>query len=103
MDNLNLPLDFGGSNPTCTKIFDNVRPSQETHEDFRALASNSSSRVVEEVKRLLKLSDASWSMMSFGKFIQLLIRYLMDAHDLHDVEAQMTGCLYLLELVQKNR
>lgn len=106
-NDLNLPSDFScislgssqGSDPSCPKIINNVNPSHE----ICALPLNSSCNAVEKVRRLLKISDESWSMMPFGKFIQLFIRFLKDAHDLHDVEAQMTGCLYLLELVQEHR
>ncbi|KAI3451686.1 hypothetical protein Pfo_008351 [Paulownia fortunei] len=110
-NDLNLPLDFSnlslrsnqGSDPSSAKIFNNVNSSHEIQSEIYALPWDSSCNVVEDVKILLKISDESWSMMPFGDFIRLLLRFLKDAHDLHDVEAQITGCLCLLELVPKYR
>lgn len=104
INDLSLPSDFStsfassqGLDCSCTKTLDIVNPSHE----ISALPFNSSCSTVENTRRLLKISDASWSMMPFEKLIRLLLKYLKDAHDHHDVVAQTTGCNSLLELVQK--
>lgn len=114
MYDLNLPLDFSnlslgssqGSDPSCAKISNDVKPSHEIDmvffSKFSTLPWDSRCNAVEDVKRLLKHNQESWSVIPSGKFIQLILRFLKDAHDLHDIEAQMTGCLLLFEVVQKH-
>lgn len=104
INDLSLPSDFStsfgssqGTDCSCTKTVGIVNPSHE----ISALPFNSGCSTVENARRLLKINDASWSMMPFGKLIRLLLKYLKDARDHHDVVAQATGCDNLLELVQK--
>ncbi|KAK6152924.1 hypothetical protein DH2020_012563 [Rehmannia glutinosa] len=113
MNDLNLPLDFSnvslgsnhGSDSSYTKISNEVRPSDEIDmvllSKFNTLPWDSRCNAVEDVKRLLKHNDESLVIPS-GKFFRLILRFLKDAHELRDTEAQMTGCLLLFEFVQKH-
>lgn len=115
MNDLNLPLDFSnvslglsheGSDSSYTKISNGVKSSCQIDvvllSKFSALSWDSRRSAVEDVKRLLIDNDESWSSIPSGKFVQLILRFLKDARDYRDVEAQMTGCLLLSEFVQKN-
>ncbi|KAL2247067.1 UNVERIFIED_CONTAM: U-box domain-containing protein 5 [Sesamum indicum] len=111
MNDLYLPLDLSntllgssqGSN-LYKNIGDNEKPSHQIDmEEFSRLPWDSQCIAVEDVKKLLKHNDESWSVIPSEKFIPLILGFLKDAHDLHDVEAQMTGCLLLFEFVHKNR
>ncbi|KAH6827280.1 hypothetical protein C2S53_001859 [Perilla frutescens var. hirtella] len=115
MNDLNLPLDFSnvsigsshGSDGSSTKISNDVRPSHEIDQvflsKFSTLPWDSQCSAVEGVKKLLTHNDQSLSGIPLGKFVQLILRFLKDAHDINDMEAQMTGCLLLFEVVQKDR
>ncbi|KAG8373694.1 hypothetical protein BUALT_Bualt11G0051300 [Buddleja alternifolia] len=105
MNDLNLPLDF--SNVSLGSSND-LKPSpheidMEFLSKFSTLPWGSRCKAVEDVKRLLNKSDESWLAIPLGKFIQLLLSFLKDAHDGRDVEALLTGCQLLLEFLQKYR
>lgn len=113
MNDLNLPLDYSNvslgssytSDPSSTKISNDIRVSHEIDRvflsKFSTLPWDSQCNAVEDVKKLLTHNDQSWSGIPSGKFVQVILRFLKDAHELHDMEAQMTGCLLLFEVVQK--
>lgn len=113
MNDLNLPLDYSNvslgssytSDPSSTKISNDMRVSHEIDRvflsKFSTLPWDSQCNAVEDVKKLLTHNDQSWSGIPSGKFVQVILRFLKDAHKLHDMEAQMTGCLLLFEVVQK--
>ncbi|KAH6769495.1 hypothetical protein C2S51_014831 [Perilla frutescens var. frutescens] len=103
MNNLNLPSDSSYTSLGSSQCSD--YPCSNTVDvgnEVSAHPLNSRCTTVENIRRLLKISDASLSMMPLGKLIGLLIRYLKDARDCHDIVAQMTGCRYLLEHVQRH-
>ncbi|XP_073058009.1 U-box domain-containing protein 5-like isoform X2 [Primulina eburnea] len=114
MNDLNIPLDFRfspltsshGSDPINSKISDGATSSHEMDVEyfakFSSLPWESRCNAVEGFKRMLEKNDASWSVVPPEKFIQLLLRFLQDACDFADANAQMSGCLLLLELVQKD-
>ncbi|KAL0396007.1 UNVERIFIED_CONTAM: U-box domain-containing protein 5 [Sesamum calycinum] len=111
MNDLYLPLDLSNTSLGSSQgsdlyknIGDNEEPSRQIDmEEFSRLPWDSQCIAVEDVKKLLKHNDKSWSVIPSEKFIPLILGFLKDAHDLHDVEAQMTGCLLLFEFVHKNR
>ncbi|KAL0431223.1 UNVERIFIED_CONTAM: U-box domain-containing protein 5 [Sesamum radiatum] len=111
MNDLYLPLDLSNTSLGSSQgsdlyknIGDNEKPSHQIDmEEFSRLPWDSQCIAVEDVKKLLKHNDESWSVIPSEKFIPLILGFLKDAHDLHDVEAQMTGCLLLFEFVHKNR
>ncbi|KAL8549707.1 hypothetical protein ACS0TY_008519 [Phlomoides rotata] len=112
MNDLNLPLDYSnislGSSHGSDLSFarSDVKSTHEVDmaflSKFSTLPWDSQCNAVEDVKRLLKQNDESWLVIPSEKFIQLILRFLKDAHDFHHMEAQMTGCLLLLEFVQKH-
>ncbi|XP_057785918.1 U-box domain-containing protein 5-like [Salvia miltiorrhiza] len=109
MNDLNLPLDYSNvsiesshsSEHLSTKISDEVRLDWVFLSKFSTLPWDSQCNAVEGVKNLLIHNEQSWSGIPSRKFVQLILGFLKDAHDLHDMEAQMTGCLLLYEVVQK--
>lgn len=113
MNDLNLPLDYSnisigssyGSEPSSTKIRDEVGSLHEVDwvflSKFSTLPWDSQCNAVEDVKKLLTDNDQSLSGIPSKRFVQLILRFLKDAHRLHNMEAQMTGCLLLYEVVQK--
>ncbi|XP_073155184.1 U-box domain-containing protein 5-like isoform X2 [Henckelia pumila] len=115
MNDLNLPLDFRflplisnhGSDSINSKISNGAKSFHEIDVEYFAKFSSipweSQCIEIEGFKRKLEKNDASWSVVPPEKFIQLLLRFLQDACDFGDVNAQMSGCLLLLELVQKDR
>ncbi|KAK4426791.1 U-box domain-containing protein 5, partial [Sesamum alatum] len=111
MNDLYLPLDLSNTSLGSSqgsdlykKIGDDVKPSHQIDmEEFSRLPWDSQCIAVEDVKRLLKHNDEPWSVIPSKKFIPLILGFLKDAHNLHDVEAQMTGCLLLFEFVHKHR
>ncbi|KAL2520670.1 U-box domain-containing protein 6 [Forsythia ovata] len=125
MNDLYLPLDFSSSSDILRyKIASDVNlvpmktdndsprfqssPStQEMNMEFFAKISSlpwdSQCSMVENVKRYLTGNDEACTMMSFGNLVQPLLRFMKDAHDIGDMEAQMTGCQLLLEFVQRCR
>lgn len=64
---------------------------------------DSQCKAVEEVKNHLKYSDQTCHSMSSENFVEPLINFLKDAHDMPDVVAQRSGCQLLLEFVSKSR
>ncbi|KAK4490606.1 hypothetical protein RD792_001293 [Penstemon davidsonii] len=109
MNDLNLPLDFSNVSLGSSKGLypDDSHTKCELDLEFlskySSLPWDSRCNAVEDMKRLLEQKDELWSMMPSGKLVQLLIIFLKDACEIHDVEAQMTGCVILLEFVQKHR
>lgn len=112
MNDLNLPLDFSYISIDSHGSDQSIAPNdvKSTHEidmpflsEFSTLSWDAQCKAVEDVKRLLKQNDESWSVIPSEKFIRLILRFLKNAHDFHDMEAQMTGCQLLLEFVQKHR
>lgn len=113
MNDLYLPLDFSsisfasshGSDISCAPSDAKSMPEigMEFLSKFSTLPWESQCNAVEDVKRLLKQNDESRSMIPSAKLIELILRFLKDAHGFHDMEAQLTGCLLLLEFVQKHR
>ncbi|GAV60027.1 U-box domain-containing protein/KAP domain-containing protein [Cephalotus follicularis] len=59
--------------------------------------------VVEDVKSRFKCSDQECYFISSEKYVNPVIKYLRDAHNLNDVRAQKAGCLLLLEFVSEDR
>ncbi|XP_022844014.1 U-box domain-containing protein 5-like isoform X2 [Olea europaea var. sylvestris] len=125
LNDLYLPLDFHVSSDVLhseitsavnllpmkkdndSQRFQASASTQEMNMEFFAKISSlpwdSQCTMVEDVKRFLIGNDEACTMMSFGNFFQPLLRFMKDAHDIRDVEAQMTGCQLLLEFVQKCR
>ncbi|KAL3844823.1 hypothetical protein ACJIZ3_002226 [Penstemon smallii] len=109
MNDLNLPLDFSNVLLGSSKgLYPDASHTKceldlEFLSKYSSLPWDSRCNAVEDVKRLLEQKDELWSMMPSGKLVQLLLRFLKDACEIHDVEAQMTGCVILLEFVQKHR
>lgn len=114
MNDLNLPFDFRmsfksslSSCPSHVNVLGSVKSLHEIDVEFFAKFSSlpwdSQCNAVEDVKRLCETNYASWSMIPLEEFIQLLLRFLKDARDFCDMEAQMSGCVVLLEFVQKDR
>ncbi|KZV39704.1 U-box domain-containing protein 5 [Dorcoceras hygrometricum] len=114
MNDLNLPLDLRlppisshGSDSSNSPISIGAKTSHETDmkyfSKFSSLPWESQCNEIEGFKRMLEKNDASWSVVPPQKFIQLLLRFLQDAFNFGDVNAQMSGCLLLLEFVQKDR
>ncbi|XP_075498441.1 LOW QUALITY PROTEIN: U-box domain-containing protein 5-like [Primulina tabacum] len=115
MNDLNLPLDFSflpfisshGSDPSHSKIDDGAKASHEIDVEyfakFSSLPWESRCNAIEDFKRILENNDASWPEMPTENFVQLLFRFLRDACGFGDVNAQISGCLLLSKLVQKDR
>lgn len=115
MNDLNLPFDLKNmslkssltSCPSHVKVLSSVKSSHEIDVNFFAKFSShpwdSQCNAVVDVKRLYETNYASWSMIPLEEFVQLLLKFLKDAHDFRDMEAQMSGCVVLLEFVQKDR
>lgn len=60
-------------------------------------------KVVKDIESFWKHEGQAYSMMTCENLIQPVIKYLKDAADLHDVEAQRTGCLLLSAFVRRCR
>ncbi|CAA2937909.1 U-box domain-containing 5 [Olea europaea subsp. europaea] len=125
LNDLYLPLDFSGSadflhskmsrdvnllsmkNDNDSPRFQSSASTQEINMEYFARISSlpwdSQCTMVENVKHFLMGNNEACTMMSFGNFVQPLLRFMKDAHNTHDVEAQMIGCQLLLEFVQKCR
>lgn len=113
MNNLNLPLDYSnvsvgsshGSDYSSTKISSDVIPTHNIDwvllSNFSTLPWDSQCNAVEDVKKVLIHNDQSWSGIPSRRFVRIILGFLKDASNLHDMEAQMTGCLLLYEVVQK--
>ncbi|XP_073158898.1 U-box domain-containing protein 5-like isoform X2 [Henckelia pumila] len=112
MNDLNLPYDFRmsfkSSSTSCSshvKVLSIVNSLHEIDVEFFAKFSSLpwdyQCNAIEDVKRLCETNYAS--VIPLEEFIQLLVRFLKDALDYCDVEAQMSGCVVLLEFVQKDR
>ncbi|KAF3627223.1 putative tubby-like F-box protein 5-like isoform 1 [Capsicum annuum] len=59
--------------------------------------------LVGKISNLFKHNDQSCSWMSSEDFVPAMIRFLKDAHDLNDLNAQILGCLSLSMVLQKCR
>ncbi|KAL1541855.1 U-box domain-containing protein 5-like isoform X1 [Salvia divinorum] len=114
MNDLNLPLDYSnvsigsshGSDHSSTKISNETRPTTREIDwvflsKLSTLPWDSQCNAVEDIKKRLIHNDQSWSGIPSRKFVRPIIGFLNDAHERHDMEAQMTGCLLLYEVVQK--
>ncbi|KAJ7953016.1 RING-type E3 ubiquitin transferase [Quillaja saponaria] len=64
---------------------------------------DSQCQVIEDVKNCLKGNDQAYHFVSSDNFVDPLIKFLMDANDLHDVKAQRAGAKLLLEFVSNCR
>ncbi|KAL3525376.1 hypothetical protein ACH5RR_013748 [Cinchona calisaya] len=60
-------------------------------------------KVVKDIQSFWKHEDRSCSLMSFENLILPLLKFLKDADNSHDVEAQRAGCLLLSAFVKKCR
>ncbi|CAN6680349.1 unnamed protein product [Malus baccata var. baccata] len=60
-------------------------------------------KAVEDVKNHLKCNPQASYAMSSKNFVEPLIKFLRDAHDLNDAKAQRDGFKLLLTFVRKNR
>ncbi|XP_038718738.1 U-box domain-containing protein 5 isoform X2 [Tripterygium wilfordii] len=63
----------------------------------------SQNKMVENIKSYLQHSDQTCYSLSSENFVEPLIKFLREAHSLHDLEAQRTGYQLLLAFVSKNR
>ncbi|KAM3757366.1 hypothetical protein ACB098_02G182300 [Castanea mollissima] len=117
-----LVTSFTSDSP-CTKIADGLSlMSMQTIEehkfqshatinetDLKSLSNlaelewESQCEVVEEVKRHLNYSEEDYHSLSSENFVEPLVRFLKDACDRRDIEAQKTGSQLLLAFVSKNR
>ncbi|PQQ09917.1 U-box domain-containing protein 5 [Prunus yedoensis var. nudiflora] len=79
----------------------------ETDSEFLSklgeLPWESQCKVVEDVKSHLKCNRQASYSMSSKNFVEPLIKFLRDAHDLDDVKAQREGFKLLFTFVSKNR
>ncbi|KZV55011.1 U-box domain-containing protein 5-like [Dorcoceras hygrometricum] len=115
MNDLNLPFEFRNlsckssltSCPSHVEVLGSVKSSHEINvaffAKFSSLPWDYQCNAVEVVRRLYETNYASWSMIPLEEFIQLLLRFLKDASDFCDMEAQISGCMVLLEFLQKDR
>ncbi|XP_058092082.1 U-box domain-containing protein 6-like isoform X2 [Magnolia sinica] len=81
--------------------------SQEMYSDFLsklgALPLEFQLKAVDDVKIFLKRNDEACHSMHSNGFVEALMRFLMDARDLSNVEAQRTGAQVLLAFVSNIR
>ncbi|XP_059623642.1 U-box domain-containing protein 5-like isoform X2 [Cornus florida] len=68
-----------------------------------ALSWESQCKAVEDVRHYLNHDDQACHLLLLENSVKPLIRFLKDAHDLHDVKAQRTGSQLLLAFVNKCR
>ncbi|KAL9148368.1 hypothetical protein ABFS82_12G036800 [Erythranthe guttata] len=114
MNDLYLPSDYSNvsfglgpdSDLSYTKMRNDVKKSREIDpaifSEFSTLPWDSQCDAVGDLKRVFELDDGSLSVIPFGKFVNLILRFLKDARDRIDVEAQMTGFVLLCEFVEKH-
>ncbi|KAL6011335.1 hypothetical protein ACLOJK_001781 [Asimina triloba] len=107
----------GSLNNGRTQIFswyhdsDNSQPfayfSQEMYLDFfsklASLPLDIRFKAIEDFKIFLKANDEACDAMHSNGFMDVLMKYLMDARDLSNVEAQRTGAQVLLAFASNTR
>ncbi|XP_047970840.1 U-box domain-containing protein 5-like isoform X2 [Salvia hispanica] len=114
MVGLNLPLDYSnlsmgsslGSDYSNTMISNEVRSIHEIDWEFLSkfttLPWDSQCNAVDDTLKKLIHNEQYLVGIPLRKFVQLIHGFLKDAYDRHDMEAQMTGCQLLYEVVQKH-
>jgi len=60
-------------------------------------------KFVEDVKKHLNCSEKACLHMSSANFVEPLVRFMKDAHDLRDAKAQKAGSQLLFAFLSKNR
>ena len=60
-------------------------------------------KVVEDIRKHITCSEKACHHMSSANFVEPLVKFLKDAHGLHDVKAQKAGSQLLLAFLRKNR
>lgn len=109
MNDLRLPLDFSnlslGSANGNSHIFrtgpSNNEIGVESLYSMESLSWESRCTVVEKVRDVLQHNDRASKKASSENFVQPLVRFLNNAHDLPDENAQILGCQLLLTFLKK--
>lgn len=61
------------------------------------------SKVIQDIKISENYKHQTCNSTSCRNFLQIILKFLKDALDLHDVEAQKTGCVFLSSLLKNCR
>ncbi|KAG6385941.1 hypothetical protein SASPL_154824 [Salvia splendens] len=114
MVGLNIPLDYSnvsmgsslGSDYSNTMISNEVRSTHEIDwkflSKFTTLPWDTQCNAVGDILKKLIHNEQYLAGIPLRKFVRLIHGFLKDAYDRHDMEAQMTGCQLLYEVVRKH-
>ncbi|XP_009597246.1 U-box domain-containing protein 5-like [Nicotiana tomentosiformis] len=70
---------------------------------FSSLSWESQCILVGDISNFFKHNDQACNWMSSEDFVLTMVRFLKDAHDFNDLNAQIMGCLTLTTVLQKCR